>query len=103
MRGDTFDVSGEPESSLTPIREVGFDERDALLDSFRARQPLVVRDYHRNDPAMQNWSFESLGARTPEDTTVDVDVGNAMVTAGGLSFERVDFHQYLADRLSQLT
>ena len=94
MSDEPLDVEAEPEGSLTAIDEVDYDNRDALYEAYRAKRPLVVRDYHRHDPAMQTWSFDSLRARTPEHS-VDVDIGNAMVTEGGLQFERVDLHGYL--------
>lgn len=89
-----FDVSGEPEASLTPIREVGYEHRDMLHAAQRTGQPLVVRDYHQHDPCMTTWSFTSLKSRV-DDHLVDVDVGNAMVTEGGLQFEQVSLHHYL--------
>ncbi len=91
----SVDVNLEPEASLVPVREVAFDDRDALADAQASQVPLVIRGYHRNDQCMTSWTFDSLKKRTP-DHTVDVDVGNAMVTEG-LTFEKVSLHEYIDD------
>ncbi len=88
-----FDIYDEPETTLAPVREVGSDQRDQLTAAQAAAEPLVIRGYHDADPCMEMWSFESLKKRTP-DHTVDVDVGNAMVTSG-LTFEQVGIHDYI--------
>jgi len=93
-----FDVEHEPETSLTPVREVGFAERGQLRDAQKRSEPLVIRGYHREDPCTRTWTFESLKERT-RDHLVDVDVGNAMVT-DGLTFEQVGLHEYI-DSLSR--
>ena len=89
-----FNPSAEPETHLSEIREVSYDDRDALHEAQSTAQPLVVRGYHQNDPCMTSWSFDSFVERTT-DHLVDVDVGNAMVTEGGLQFEQVSLHHYL--------
>lgn len=98
MSGPPVDLALEPETSLVPVAEVGYDDRDALTGAQAAGEPLVIRDYHRHDPCMDLWTFQSLKARTP-DHTVDVDVGNAMVTKG-LTFEQTGLHDYI-DSLEQ--
>lgn len=92
--GGFFDVDGEPETSLSPIHEVSYADREQLHDAQSAGRPLVVRGYHQHDPCMKLWSFAGFKERT-HDHLVDVDVGNAMVTPGGLHFEQVSLHHYL--------
>lgn len=72
------------------------DEIDRYMPEFkRAKRPVVLRGYHAADEALRSWSFERFIDRLPEQT-VDLDVGDAMVTEG-LTFETVSLHDYLRD------
>lgn len=94
-----LDQYNNPEGTLTAIDELGPDNIDRYLAYFKKRSiPVVLRGYHRNDPALQTWSFQTLIERLPEQT-VDLDVGDAMVS-GGLTFEVKSLHHYLCQLAS---
>lgn len=83
-----------PEGQLTGVPELGFDDFDSFLRTFKKRgQPVVLRGYHNADRALHRWSFDSLKERLPN-PRVDLDVGDAMVT-DGLVFAQLSLHNYL--------
>lgn len=82
------------ERSLTPLAELSPDEHGRYLRDFKTKsRPVILRDYHRNDPALATWSIRGLIDRLP-DQNVDLDVGDAMVS-DGLTFEVESLHSYL--------
>lgn len=92
----SINIDEHPEGTLFALAELAPHEFDRFLDGFKRRsQPVVLRGYHQNDPALAHWSFESLARRLP-DQSVDLDVGDAMVTAG-LRFETETLHSYLQE------
>lgn len=87
-------LTDHPERTLTPLPELGPGGFDRYLPDFKRRsRPVVLREYHRDDPALASWSIEAMIARLP-DQSVDLDVGDAMVT-DGLTFEVRSLHEYL--------
>lgn len=64
------------------------------MGEFKKRgRPVVLRDYHAGQRALETWSFESFIDRLP-DQSIDLDVGDAMVTEG-LTFAVDTLHDYL--------
>ena len=77
-----MDIHEHPEGTLTPLPELTPRELDRYLPEFKRRhRPVLLRGYHRDDPALGTWSFESFMDRLP-DQTVDLDIGDSMVSDG---------------------
>lgn len=90
----TLDLNNHHERTLEPLPELTPDQFDRYLPDFKKRsRPVILRDYHRDDPALANWSFEFFVDRLPNET-VDLDVGDAIVT-DGLTFAVESLHDYL--------
>lgn len=91
-----------PERSLSPAPSLGPGEHDRFLTDFKRRShPVLLQGYHDDDVALGTWSIESMMDRLP-DETVDLDVGDAMVTKG-LTFETQTLHAYLQSLLEPPT
>lgn len=90
----TFNLADHPERTLTELPELVAGEFDRYVPEFKKRRrPVVLRGYHAGQTALRTWTFESLLRRLP-DQSVDLDVGDAMVT-NGLSFTVDTLHDYL--------
>jgi len=90
----SIDRATHPEGVLRALDELTPTEFDRYLPEFKANgRPVVLRDYHADDAALGSWSFRSFIDRLP-DQTIDLDVGDAMVTQG-LTFEVESLHDYL--------
>lgn len=87
-------LSNHPERSLTPAPELPPSDHGRYLQDFKQKsRPVILRGYHRNDPALAKWSIRGFLERLP-DQSVDLDVGDAMIT-DGLTFEVRSLHDYL--------
>lgn len=90
----SIDLHEHPERTLTSLPELAADETNRYLSEFKKRgRPVVLRDYHAGDEALNSWSFEAFIDRLP-DQSIDLDVGDAMVTEG-LTFAVDNLHDYL--------
>lgn len=88
----TLNPAEHPEAHLVPVAEI-HAPFDRFVDDYKKlKRPVVLRGYHKDDLAM-NWTMESLRDRMP-DQSVDLDVGDAMVTEG-LTFEEMSLHDYI--------
>lgn len=89
----SFDVSVEAEAHLTPIAELAPEHHGRFMAEFKNKSvPVVLRGFQNDSVALREWSFESIKARTPN-VSVDLDVGDAMVT-DGLTFKEMSIHDY---------
>jgi len=88
-----FSPAAEPEATLAPLAELHPEEHHRFMAEFKSKaQPVVLRGLQNNSVACREWSFETIKARTPN-ITVDLDVGDAMVT-NGLTFKEMHLHDY---------
>lgn len=89
----TFNAAAEPEGTLDPVAELALENHHRFMPDFKDKKlPVVLRGYHNDSVACREWTFESIKARTPN-LTVDLDVGDAMVT-DGLTFKEMRLHDY---------
>lgn len=87
-------LTHHPERSLTALPELSPNQQYRYLRDFKKRsRPVILRGYHRNDAALTTWSIQAFIDRLP-DQSVDLDVGDAMVS-DGLTFEVQSLHRYL--------
>lgn len=90
----SIDLAEHYERTLEPLPELAPADFDRYLPDFKKRaRPVILRQYHRNDPALANWSFEFFIDRLPNNE-IDLDVGDAIVT-DGLTFTVESLHDYL--------